>query len=161
MVYIDEVQDYMHLPTDLGDALAQARGLHVSFVLAHQFLQQLSPAMRAAVLANARSRVCFQLPPEDAAVLARSSRELAAEDFIALGRYEMYASLLGDGQVTPFASGRTLPPEAPTSEPAHIRAASRERYGRPLREVEAGWAAVAGGDEDAPERLGRRPRRPA
>jgi type IV secretory pathway TraG/TraD family ATPase VirD4 len=40
MVYIDEVQDYLHLPTDLGDALAQARGFGVGFTLAHQFLGQ-------------------------------------------------------------------------------------------------------------------------
>lgn len=160
MVYIDEVQDYLHLPTDLADALAQARGLGVGFTLAHQFLSQLPPAMRAAVLANARSRVCFQLPPEDAGVLARGSRELAAEDFTALARYEMYASLVGEGQVTPFAAGRTLPPSPATSNPAAIQAASRERYGRPLSEVEAGWADVAqGGDEGTPERLGRRPRR--
>ena len=35
MVFIDEVQDYLRLPTDLGDALAQARGLGVGFTLAH------------------------------------------------------------------------------------------------------------------------------
>ncbi len=38
MVYIDEVQSYLHLPTDLGEALAQARGYGVGFTLAHQFL---------------------------------------------------------------------------------------------------------------------------
>ncbi|MEI2775169.1 MAG: type IV secretion system DNA-binding domain-containing protein [Tetrasphaera sp.] len=93
MVYIDEVQDYLHLPTDLGDALAQARGLGVGFTLAHQFLGQLTPAMRAAVLSNARSRVCFQLSHEDAVVMSKGHPELGSDDFTALGQYEIYASL--------------------------------------------------------------------
>ena len=35
-VYIDELQDYLSLPTDLSDALAQARGLGLSLTLAHR-----------------------------------------------------------------------------------------------------------------------------
>nr|WP_245548969.1 hypothetical protein [Nocardia exalbida] len=37
MVYIDEVQDYLRLPTDLGDALATARSLRAGFHMAHQY----------------------------------------------------------------------------------------------------------------------------
>lgn len=158
MVYVDEVQDYLHLPTDLGDALAQARGLGVGFTLAHQFLAQLPRAMHAAVLTNARSRVCFQLPHEDAVVMARGHRELVAEDFMALDAYEVYASLLSEGRSTPYAFGRTRPMPQPSADPDSIRALSRSRFGRPLSEVEAGWLAlneVGEGDE----RLGRRPRR--
>ena len=40
-VYADEFQDYVHLPTDMADALAQARGLGVGLTLAHQHLAQL------------------------------------------------------------------------------------------------------------------------
>jgi type IV secretory pathway TraG/TraD family ATPase VirD4 len=56
-VFVDEFQDYLNLPTDLADVLAQARGLSVGLTLAHQHLAQLSPSVRAAVLANARSRL--------------------------------------------------------------------------------------------------------
>lgn len=59
-VYLDEFQAYLGLPVDLADMLAQARSMGVGVVLAHQHLAQLSPAVRAAVLANARSRVVFQ-----------------------------------------------------------------------------------------------------
>jgi hypothetical protein len=62
--------------------------------------------MRPAVLANTRSRVCFQLAPEDAGLLARSQAELEAEDFTSLGAFEVYASLFANGRVTPFASDR-------------------------------------------------------
>ena len=44
------------------------------------------------------------------------------------------------------------------NDPAAIRAASRQRYGHPLSEVEAGWQALAE-EPKAPGGLGRRPRR--
>jgi hypothetical protein len=159
MVYIDEVQDYLHLPTDLGDALAQARGFGVGFTLAHQFLGQLPPPMRAAVLSNARSRVCFQLSREDAAQLAKGHPELGAEDFTALGQYQVYASLFARGAVSPYASGVTLPPSPATSRPVELRRTSRQRYGRPLDEIETGFADLLNRSHQSAETpLGRRRR---
>src|SRR4029077_4008507 len=81
-VYLDEFQDYTHLPTDMSDALAQARGLGVALTLAHQHLAQLPGNLKAAVLANARSRVCFQLSGEDSQAIAKFAGEkLKATDF--------------------------------------------------------------------------------
>ena len=142
MVYIDEVQDYLRLPGDLEDALVQARGLGVGFTMAHQHLAQLPPPLRAAVLANVGSRVCFRLNHDDAAVMARGQR-LAQQDFMALGRYQAYASLLADGDPAGFASLTTRPQPPAVSDPAVVRLRSRERYGRPLSEVEAAWASLA------------------
>jgi hypothetical protein len=158
MVYIDEVQDYLHLPTDLGDALAQARGLGVGFTLAHQFLGQLPAAMRGAVVSNARSKVCFQLAQEDAVQLAKGHPELTPEDFTALGQYQVYASLFARGAVTPYASGITLPPSRPSSDPARIKRLSRERYGRPLDEIEAGFAELLNSHAQSNGDVGRRRR---
>lgn len=159
-VVIDEVENYLHLPTDLGDALAQARGLGVGFTLAHQFLGQLPPAMRGAVTSNARSKVCFQLAQEDAVQMAKGHPELTPQDFTALGQYQVYASLFAHGAVTPYASGVTLPPSTPTSDPGDIKRRSRERYGRRLDEIEAGFAALLSGDEDQATDTGRRRRPP-
>lgn len=164
LVYIDEVQDYLHLPTDVADVLAQARGYGVGMTLAHQHLSQLQPTTKSAVLANARSRVCFTLAPEDANTIARGATGsgLTAEDFTALGLYEIYASLLADGQSTGYASGRTLAPGPEISDPAELRELSRTRYGQPLSEVEAGFATLtehpstASGTSSA---MGRRSRR--
>lgn len=142
MVYIDEVQDFLHLPTDLAEALAQARGLGVGFTLAHQFLSQLSPEMRAGLLANARSRVCFQLAHDDAAAMAKGHPELEATDLTTLGQYEVYASLFARGAVTPYASGTALLPEPATADVQAIRRASAAQFGRPLDEVEASFLAL-------------------
>lgn len=160
MVYIDEVQDYLKLPLDLADGLAQARGLGVSFTLAHQYLGQLPPSMRSAVLTNARSRVAFQLTNEDAATLAKGHSELVAEDFTALGQYEVYASLFSGGRATPYASGRTLPPSPRISDPGQLRRASARRYGADLSNVEASFTALLEPHAVRPD-TGRRPRRQA
>ena len=147
VVYADEFQDYVHLPTDLADALAQARGLGVGLTLAHQHLAQLPGNIRAAVLANARSRVCFQLSGADAQAMARFSGGLLQHsDFQRLGRYEAYAQLVVGSEVTDYASIRTLPMPSPISDPAAVREMSRLRYGRPVDEVEAEIRKLVEGD---------------
>ncbi len=135
-VYVDEFQDYLHLPLDFSDALAQARGLGVGFALAHQYLAQLSPAMRSAVLANAQSRIAFRLPSEDARMIAAGS-SIDAEDFVSLGAFQCYGQLVAQGAIQSWCSLGTLPPSQPLSDPAMVRAASRGSYGADRAAVEA------------------------
>jgi hypothetical protein len=144
-VVVDEFQDYLHMPLDLADALAQARGLGVGFALAHQYLHQLDPAMRSAVLANAQSRVAFRLPSEDARMLASGSA-LEPEDFQSLGAFQSYAQLVAGGAVQPWCSLDTLPPGELLSDPAVVRAASREAYGVDRTEIEADLYRMFAGD---------------
>jgi hypothetical protein len=135
-IVLDEFQSYLHLPVDLADALAQARGLGASFHLAHQYLHQLDPAMRSSVLANAQSRVAFRLPSEDARVLASGSA-LAPEDFGSLGAFQAYAQLVAGEAIQPWCSLTTLPAPEPISDPDEVRAMSRQRYGVDRAAVEA------------------------
>jgi DNA helicase HerA-like ATPase len=137
MLFVDEVQDYLRLPTDLGDILAQARGLGLGMTLAHQHLGQLPSATRAAVLANTRSKVFFRLASDDAPAMAKGHPELSADDLVALPPYRAYASLPVTDQR--FVSISTTPLPEPTSDASDIRSLSRERYGRPIAEVEAAW----------------------
>jgi hypothetical protein len=148
-IYVDEVQDYLRLPTDLGDALVQARGLGVGFVLAHQFMGQLDPATRAAILSNARSRVCFQLAGEDARTLA--SGQLGADDLRELSPFHAYAQFFAAGAVRPWCSLRTLPPPAPVSDQAAVREQSRTHYGVERATVDAAIERLLGGDRSGPD----------
>ena len=158
-VYIDEFQDYLHLPLDFADALAQARGLAVGFTLAHQYLHQLDPAIRSAVLANAQSRVAFRLPSEDARVLAADS-VLAPADFQSLGAFQGYAQLVAAAAIKPWCSVATLPPGKSISDAAMVRAASRSAYGVDRAEIEAELHQLlvgrreTEGDDLAPRRRG-------
>ncbi|MCF6743556.1 type IV secretory system conjugative DNA transfer family protein [Blastococcus sp. KM273128] len=159
MVYIDEVQDYLHTGTPLDEVLAQTRGYGAGFTLAHQFLRQLPEGMQSAVLANARSRVAFQLSEADARVIARGHPELSPDDLTALGAFEIYASLFTGTGVSPFVSGKTLPLPPTTSNPDELRRRSRQQWGRPLDEVEAGLADLL--PETGPETPTGRRRRPS
>lgn len=155
-IHIDEVQDYLRLPGDLGDALAQARGLGVGFTLAHQHLDQLPRELRTAVLANARSRVTFQLSADDGRRMAATSHgQPVAEDFAALPAFAAYAQLLVDGAHAPWCSLRTEPLPEATTAPAAMREASRDRYGRPLDEVERDLLGLIQPTQEPEAPLGR------
>ncbi|PSR58689.1 MULTISPECIES: type IV secretory system conjugative DNA transfer family protein [Nocardia] len=142
LVYIDEVQDYLKLPTDLGDALATARSLKAGFHMAHQYEKQMPPAMLDAFRNNARSRITFQLQAGDAKNMAEGQSVLVPQDFGTLPAHHVYASLMRDNSVQPWASGVTLPPPPEISDPEEIRRLSRERYGQPLDEIERGFAEL-------------------
>ena len=162
-VFIDEVQDYLALPTDLEDAFSQARSLGVGFTVAHQYRRQLPPGLRSAIDTNARNKVIFGLNAEDAADLAKQAPELEAQDFIYLPRFAVYCNLMQDGVATGWFSARTLGPEAPVRDPVGLRARSASLYGQDAADVEEAIVrhhAHPHGQEqkdDAP--IGRRPLR--
>lgn len=135
-VYIDELQDYLSLPTDLSDALAQARGLGVGMTLAHQYSDQLPTEIRAGIDANCRNKIVFGLNSKDAKDMAAMAPELTAEDFMALPRYQIYTSFQSGGRNTGWVMGRTLPPQPALRAPAVLYAQSMESYGTPAEETE-------------------------
>jgi RecA/RadA recombinase len=153
LIVVDEFQDYIRLPLDFADALAQARGLGAAFVLAHQYLNQVDGPMRSAVLANAQSRVAFRLPSEDARVIAADST-LDPQDFQGLRAFDCYVQMVAKDTVQPWCSARTLPPTQPISDPSVIRAASRETYGTPREEIDADLQRLILGSQSKPGRPG-------
>ncbi|MBV9919569.1 MAG: hypothetical protein JOY78_01770, partial [Pseudonocardia sp.] len=160
MVYVDEVQDYLRLPTDLSDALATSRSLRVGWHLAHQYRDQLSLGTRAAFEANARSRICFQLNASDARAMAAGQSVITSEDFGALPAFHIYASLMRGNSLQPWASGVTLPSPAKTSRAADIRARSQAQYGQRLDVIEADFADLLTASTPTPS-TNRRPKESA
>jgi Type IV secretion-system coupling protein DNA-binding domain len=136
--YIDEFQDYLHLPVGVEAMLTQARGLGLGLTLAHQHLGQLPASVREAVLANAGSRVIFQVAASDAQALARElAPEIHAADLQGLGRFEVVARLSAGGRVTRPVTGMTLAAPPTTGQAATARVNSRARYGMDRAGVEA------------------------
>ncbi|MET4782430.1 type IV secretory system conjugative DNA transfer family protein [Glaciihabitans sp. UYNi722] len=129
-IYIDEVQQFLHLPTSIADALATSRSYGVSWNLAHQFRDQLPAQMRAAFDANARNKVVFGLGPDDARDLARMAPGLVAEDFMALKPYDIYANVVDDGAPAGWFSARTLAPTGSLHDGHIVRQMSRDQWGQ-------------------------------
>ena len=136
-VYIDELQDYLALPTSFSDALAQARGLGVAYTVAHQYRGQLPADIKAGIDANCRSRIAFGMNSDDARDMAAQAPALEALDFMTLPRYEIYTCFQSGGKSTGWISGRTLPPPEPLRMAAELKAESMKRYGVPAEQTEA------------------------
>lgn len=67
-IYIDEFQTFT--TRSLANMLSEMRKYRVGFTLAHQYLYQLEPPIRHAVLGNAGTLISFRLGAEDAPYLA-------------------------------------------------------------------------------------------
>ena len=135
-MYIDELQDYLSLPTDLSDALAQARGLGVGITMAHQYRAQLPPDIRAGIDANARNKIVFGLNATDAKDMAAMAPGLEALDFMTLPRYEVYTNFMSEGKSTGWIRGKTIPPMDRLRNPIEIKALSQVTYGVPAETVD-------------------------
>lgn len=150
-VYVDEFQDYLRLPVGMGDMLAQARGMGVGMVVAHQHLGQLGDQMRRDVLANVGSRVVFQTTADDSRILARDFEpHLTPSDLRGLGHREIAVRIATPDQILPPFTGRTEPPQPAVSDPTIVKARSPQLYGSAVAKPEDN------GMPDAP--VGRRMR---
>jgi hypothetical protein len=159
-VYVDEAQAVLKLPVDLADMLAQARGMGVSFILAHQHLGQIEDRqVKSALLGTVRSQIVFQAMREDAAALAPSyAPRLTADDLMGLARYEFAMRPLVDGQTLAPLTGSTLPLPPASRDGAALAEESRERYGRPRAEVEEALKVRGQAPEDEQPRPRKRTR---
>jgi type IV secretory pathway TraG/TraD family ATPase VirD4 len=108
-VYIDEFQSFTTLA--LANMLSELRKYRVGFTLAHQYLHQLEPDIRHAVLGNAGTIISFRLGAEDAAYVAREFEGTFEQlDLLRLENHHIYLKLMIDGMPSKPFSATTLPP---------------------------------------------------
>jgi hypothetical protein len=106
-VYVDEVQSFITLA--LANLLSELRKYRVGFTIAHQYLQQLSPEIRHAVLGNIGTIISFRVGAEDAPYLAKEFEgEFDRMDLIRLANYRVYIKLMIDGTPSKPFSAITL-----------------------------------------------------
>jgi hypothetical protein len=150
----------------VAEALAEARGYRLGFVLAHQHLGQLGDReLLDAVEANCQTKICFGLPPDDARRMARQFEPRLSEyDLAHLGPFQIACRVAHGGRQLPAATARALPPPEPVEGDPEFtirrraRAVARTReqvesllrgqYGR-REEPPRGWA-----EADAPSPSG-------
>ena len=107
-LYLDEFQNFT--TRSMAGMTSELRKYHVGLVLAHQYLFQLDPDVREAVLGNAGTIISFRLGARDAAYLAQEFQpHFSQQDFIGLPNHEIYLRLMIDGAPSRPFSAVTLP----------------------------------------------------
>jgi Type IV secretion-system coupling protein DNA-binding domain len=116
-LYMDEFQNFTTL--SMANMASELRKYHVGMILAHQYLHQLEPDIRYAILGNAGTTISFRLGPEDAEFLSKEFQpEFNTEDLLNLPNYHIYLRLMVDGAPSkPFSATTVLPGERRDCQP--------------------------------------------
>src|SRR3984893_6612865 len=108
-VYIDEFQSFTTLA--LANMLSELRKYRVAFTVAHQYLHQLEPDVRHAVLGNAGTIISFRVGAEDAPYIVQEFHERFEHiDLLQLPNFHIYLKLMIDGTPSKSLSAVTLAP---------------------------------------------------
>src|SRR5438094_222102 len=106
-LYMDEFQNLATL--SLANMLSELRKYRVNMILSHQYLSQLDPQVKDAILGNTGTIISFRLGLTDAEMLAGEFYPFfSARDLINLPNYHIYLRLMIDGVVSQPFSGKTL-----------------------------------------------------
>ncbi|OHA51409.1 MAG: hypothetical protein A3A97_01010 [Candidatus Terrybacteria bacterium RIFCSPLOWO2_01_FULL_40_23] len=144
-LYVDEFQNFA--TTSFINILSEARKYRLNLILAHQYIEQLDETVSAAVFGNIGTLAVFRVGAADAEVLEPEFMPgFTKEDLVNLGKYRIYLKLMIDGLASKPFSALTLSPMPKPSESyrEEIIRKTRERYGTPREEVEAGIIEWAG-----------------
>lgn len=136
-LYVDEFQNFA--TESFINVLSEARKYRLALILAHQYITQMEEGVRDAVFGNVGTMLSFRVGAEDAEYMEKEfTPEFVAEDFVNLGKYNIYLKLMIDGLAGRPFSARTLAPfpMSEISSKEKIIQASRERYGTPRKRVE-------------------------
>jgi hypothetical protein len=103
-IYVDEFQSFTTLM--LVTMLPELRKYGVGMVLANQYLHQLDPDIRSAIIGNAGTLISFRVGAEDSLFLAREFAPVfGSEDLLNLPNRSFYVKLMIDGAPSrPFSA---------------------------------------------------------
>lgn len=108
-LYLDEFHNFT--TQSLVFMLSELRKYRLSLVLAHQYLTQIEPQTREAILGNVGTVIIFRIGVSDAEVIAPEFYpEFKITDFTNLPNYHIYLKLMIDGKVSAPFSAVTLAP---------------------------------------------------
>lgn len=134
-LYVDEFQSFAN--ESFADILSEARKYKLNLTIAHQYIEQMSEEVRAAVFGNVGTMIVFRVGSYDAEVLEKEfAPKFTAEDIVNLGMYQMYLRLMIDGMGSQPFSATGIPPipEPAISFKDQVIQSSRAQYGQ-LRSI--------------------------
>jgi len=137
-LYVDEFQNFA--TESFANILSEARKYRLDLIIAHQYIEQLSDEVRAAVFGNVGTIISFRVGAEDAEFLAKEYAPRFDEtDLVNLSKYEFYLKLMIDGVASEPFSAVGLPPFTGYEQSNNLDKVikvSREKYTKPRQLVE-------------------------
>lgn len=136
-LYVDEFQSFAN--ESFADILSEARKYKLNLTMAHQYIEQMSDEVRAAVFGNVGTMVVFRVGSYDAEVLEKEfAPYFTMEDIVNLGVFQVYMKLMIDGVSSKPFSATTIGPIAKPDISLRevVIESSRKQFGRPRDVVE-------------------------
>ncbi len=136
-LYVDEFQSFAN--ESFADILSEARKYKLNLTIAHQYIEQMSEEVRAAVFGNVGTMITFRVGAYDAEVLEKEFAPVfTAEDLVNLGSFQIYLKLMIDGVSSqPFSAMTMEPiPKPDISYRDSVIEYSRDTFARPRSQVE-------------------------
>ncbi len=135
--YVDEFQNFAN--ESFASILSEARKYNLALTVAHQYVEQMTDEVKAAIFGNVGTMITFRVGATDAEVFEKEfAPYFVADDLVNLSFRQIYLRLMIDGAGSRPFSARTLD-MAVKKEISHadaVIAYSRNTYGRSLVEVE-------------------------
>ena len=142
-LYVDEFQAFMNLSIGFENILSESRKFGLVLAgLANQYIGQLSPAVRQAIVGNVGAMVIFRLGVDDANLAAKELGIFTSEEVMNL---EMGQAIARAGGSAAAFNIQTYPePGLPLDDPSEqILVRMRQQFARPRADVERELGAVS------------------
>lgn len=140
-LFVDEFQNFA--TPDFATILSEARKYKLNLTVVHQFIQQLTDEIKDAIFGNVGTICAFRVGVDDAEYLEPQFQpNFTKQDLSNLPVGNAYMRLLVKGQPTPPFSlfidwDEISSPKKDPETAQQIRELSRNKYGVPVKEVEA------------------------
>lgn len=147
-LYVDEFQNFA--TESFAGILSEARKYHLNLIVAHQYIEQLSEEVAAAIFGNVGTIITFRVGSTDAEVLVKEfSPYFTEEDLVNLAKWKIYLKLMIDGVASqPFSANTLTPVKGDRSVIDKILKVSRERYAAKKEDIEEKISRWASGLEE-------------
>ncbi len=130
--YVDEFQNFAN--ESFASILSEARKYKLALTVAHQYIEQMTDDVRAAVFGNVGTMITFRIGATDAEVFEKEfAPYFILDDFVNLSAHQIYLRLMIDNVGSKPFSAHTLPPiqKPAVSFDKVVIAHSRVTYGKP------------------------------
>ncbi|HEL2241581.1 TPA: type IV secretion system DNA-binding domain-containing protein, partial [Streptococcus suis] len=141
-IYVDETPSFLGIPNaNLDEALSQSRQFNVGWAIGFQHLAQMSSNLKAGIESNTANKIVFGLNLNEAKEMAKSTLEVAKEDFYSLPPFWVYSRIETSPNTYRWVVGKTYPPTPRIRDSRTPYLNSLIRYGQNVDDLEREFQA--------------------